>query len=444
MTHHSDSAPEAPAPGADDSPPNNSLETLDSDGFESEVSPFDALAFDIAPDANAPALDTLDSDAPLSDAPFSDAPIVDTSAAEEPARAPYDGPLHQEPYVEPRGSRWPLLIFLLLLVSGGVGGWYYVQTKAAEREARRFAPIVIPERMAVVPTDWGAATLATRLKSSGKIRDEAAFIESAKAVNLNSIQPGGYLLPPIAGPRELARVFKAGPTHEKATFPEGFTGIQIAARLKKEGFGGADGVEKLVYPATGFSPYEGTLFPDTYFLPIKADGKTLIAAMRDKFAEVVKTLPQPLPKVDDKPLTTREVVTLASLVERETNSKAEMPQIAGVMLNRLNRPMRLQIDATVQYARILQDKEHKSQLFFKDLKIESPFNTYLNDGLPPTPICNPGKDALMAAARPAKTDALFYVYSPKLKHHIFASDFEGHKRNVSLARRERDAIENGR
>ena len=352
-----------------------------------------------------------------------------------------DEPIFTEPYVEPRGSLWPLLIFLLLLIGGGAGGWFYYQNKLAEREARRWAPITLPERMAIVPTDWGYVTLAGKLKNSGKIRDEAAFVEAAKEVKLEAVTPGGYLLPASAGPRELARAFKAGPTHEKTTFPEGFTGLQIVARLQKEGFAGADGMEKLIYPETGFSPYEGTLFPDTYWLPLRADSKTLIAAMQDKFAEVVQELPQPLPQVDGKPLTTSEIVTIASLIERETNTKSEMPKVAGVMINRLNKPMRLQIDASIQYARIMQDKDHKERLYFKDLKIDSPFNTYRNDGLPPTPICNPGKDALLAAARPAQTDALFYVYSPKLKHHIFADNFAGHKQNVALARRERAAIE---
>ena len=152
-------------------------------------------------------------------------------------------------------------------------------------------------------------------------------------------------------------------------------------------------------------------------------------------------LPKPYPKVNGKELTTTELVTIASLVERESNLKDEMPIVAGVMLNRLNKPMRLQIDASVQYALIMDDKEHKSRLYFKDYKYQSPFNTYLNDGLPPTPICNPGPNALMAAARPATTSALFYVYSPKAKKHIFSDDFEGHKSNVAKARRERDAIE---
>ena len=402
----------------DSTPDFDGATPTDSEPLHSETSPFDALAGPSTPTENGTEAE------PLPGAPF----VPDDEVGVEP------------PYVEPRGSRWPLLLFLLLLIGLGGGAFYY-KKKADEREARRFAPIVMPERLAIVPNAWSAVTLATRLKNSGKIRDEAAFIESAKEIGLDSIAQGGYLLPEIAGPRELAGVFKAGPTHQKAVFPEGFTGLQIAARLQKEGFAGASALDALIYPPSGFSPYEGTLFPDTYWLPLGASGKVLIAAMQDKFAQVVKKLPRPLPKVKGKTLTTRQIVTIASLIERETSSKAEMPQIAGVMINRLNKPMRLQIDATVQYARIMQDKDHKERLYFKDLKIDSPFNTYRNDGLPPTPICNPGQDALRAAARPAQTGALFYVYSPKLKHHLFSKDFDGHRHNIALVRRERAAIE---
>ena len=344
-------------------------------------------------------------------------------------------------YVEPRGSRWPAIVISLLLIGGIGGGALYYKTKADAKEARRWAPIEMPDKMAFVPTDWVTQTLAQKLKNSDKIRDVDAFSQAAKEIGLTRVAPGGYALPGRAGPRDLAQIFKAGPTHEKAVFPPGFTGIQIAARLKSEGFGGAGEMEKLIYPAQGFSPYEGTLAPGTYWMPLRAGGKTLIAQMQEEFAQLMQKLPAPLPQVNGKPLSKSEIVTIASLVERESNLKTEMPKVAGVMINRLQKPMRLQIDASVQYARVLADKEHKSRLYFKDYKFQSPFNTYLNDGLPPTPICNPGPDALMAAARPAKTDALFYVYSPKLKKHVFANDFEGHKRNVATARRERDAIE---
>lgn len=352
-----------------------------------------------------------------------------------------DEEAHVAGYVEPRPPRWRSLLIWLVLLGGIGGGALYYKMKGDAREARRWAPIAMPDKMAFVPTDWGAETLAQKLKKSDKIRDVDAFVESAKKVELSNVVPGGYALPDKAGPRELAQIFKAGPTHEEVIIPPGFTGVQIVNRLQNEGFAGADEMEKLIYPAKGFSPYEGTMAPGSYWMPLKADGKTLLAQMQEGFAQMVKKLPAPLPKVDGRKLTTLEVVTIASLVERESNLKDEMPKVAGVIINRLNRPMRLQIDASVQYARIMADKEHKTRLFFKDYKFQSPFNTYLNDGLPPTPICNPGPDALMAAARPATTSALFYVYSPKLKKHVFADNFEGHKDNVAKARRERDAIE---
>ncbi len=352
-----------------------------------------------------------------------------------------DEEAHVAGYVEPRPPRWRTLLVWLVLLGGIGGGAFYYKMKADAKEARRWAPMAMPDKMAFVPTDWGAATLAQKLKKSDKIRDVDAFVESAKAVDLSNVIPGGYALPDRAGPRDLARIFKAGPTHEEVVIPPGYTGVQIVNRLQKAGFAGAGDMENLIYPAKGFSPYEGTMAPGTYWMPLKADGKTLIAQTQEEFAQMLKKLPKPYPKVNGRELTKTELVTIASLVERESNLKDEMPKVAGVMMNRLNKPMRLQIDASVQYARIMADEEHKSRLYFKDYKFQSPFNTYLNDGLPPTPICNPGMNALMAAARPTATSALFYVYSPKAKKHIFADDFEGHKENVARARRERAAIE---
>ena len=143
--------------------------------------------------------------------------------------------------------------------------------------------------------------------------------------------------------------------------------------------------------------------------------------------------------MNGKPLSTREVVTMASLIEREAASSQEMPMVASVIVNRLNAPMRLQIDAALQYARLQSGQGHKKRLTYADLKAASPYNTYQNDGLPPGPICNPGQAALEAAAKPAKSDALFYVYSPLLKHSRFAHAYSDHLKNVRLAAKERDA-----
>ena len=339
-----------------------------------------------------------------------------------------------------RPRRWLApLVTLFLLAGAGYGGYRYFLRAQEKRRIYRFGPIVMPERVARVPSNWSVQTLADRLKKSGKIRDVSAFDEVAEKVGLKSVASGAYYLPAKASPEDLARVFKVGPTHIKVTFPEGFTGWQIAARLQKEGFPGARDLQPILYPSGKTPPYEGTLGPDTYLLPIDASPKALVAHLQDGFKTTLKSLPRPFPKVNGKPLSTSELVTLASLVEREAAGREEMPLVAGVILNRLNKPMRLQIDATIQYARQLKDggQGHKSRLLFEDLKIRSPYNTYLNDGLPPGPICNPGKAALQAAARPAQTDALFYVYSPLLKKHRFAKTYSEHLKNVRISTKER-------
>ena len=331
-------------------------------------------------------------------------------------------------------------IVLILLIAGGAGGLWW-KKQETERHLKWDA-IVMPERMARVTETWSAQTLAERLEKAHKIRDVPAFLEAAAQVGLKEVAQGGYSLPEKAGPLELAQVFKAGPTHRKITFPEGFTALQIAARLEKEGFASGGALKRAAYPPGEISPLEGRLFPDTYLLPLQSTEKQVVALMQERFQEVVKGLPAPLPSVNGRPLTLAQVVVLASLVERETPVDDERPKIAGVLLNRLRRPMRLQCDASVQYAGILAAMDaaaHKTTISYQDLKISSPFNTYQHDGLPPGPICNPGVKSLLAAAAPAPTDALFYVMSPLLNRHRFAATYSEHEHNVALYRRERAA-----
>lgn len=303
----------------------------------------------------------------------------------------------------------------------------------------RFGAMPMPELIARVPADWGVSTLAGRLQKTGKVRDASAFEEVATTVGLETIRKGIYALPDAASPLDLAKIFKAGPTLGRVTFPEGFTGFQMAARLKKNGFVHADEFQDLVYPAGKDSPYEGTLFPQTYDLPFQGSAKSLTARLQKQFDKTLKELPRPFPKVNGKVLTTRQIVTMASLIEREAASSEEMPVVAGVILNRLNAPMRLQIDAAILYARILEGKGAKKRMTYADYKFKSPYNTYLTDGLPPGPICNPGAAALKAAAKPATTNALYYVLSPKLKRHRFTNSYSQHLKNIRLAEQERAA-----
>jgi UPF0755 protein len=313
---------------------------------------------------------------------------------------------------------------------------------AAYQRQRNWAPIAMPETSARVPAGWEVATLAARLQKTGKVRDSATFVEAAHRVGLQRVAAGGYRLPAMAGPLDLARIFKAPPATIKLTFPEGFTALQMARRLQKCGVAAAAAFQLLAYPpGQAVSPLEGTLFPETYQIPLHATAPQIVAQLQAGYRAALKTLPHHLPAAAaGRPLSLREVTILASVVLCDTCVPAERPLVAGVLLNRLRRGQRLQCDATVQYARQLAAARgqlaqgHKARLLWRDLKLDSPYNTYRHPGLPPGPICNPGIAALRAAAAPAATPYLYYVQSAKRGRHLFATTFEQHQHNIRIVR----------
>jgi UPF0755 protein len=335
------------------------------------------------------------------------------------------------------------LLFLLLIAGGAFGAW---QWKKNEEYKWHWEAIPMPDPIARVPETWSADKLAERLKATKKVRDADTFREAAQQVQLTQVAPGGYELPEEAGPLELAKIFKAGPSMVKVTFPEGFTAMQIASRLEANKFSASREFLQMAYPAGKASPWEGKLFPDTYLLSQRDNAKEIATILQERFGEVAAEMPEQLPiGADNKRLTKQQVVILASLVERETYVDSERPLIAGVLLNRLRKGMRLQCDATVQYARQLAQMQghiedgHKERLLYRDLEIDSPYNTYKVAGLPPAPICNPGRASLLAAANPKSSPYFFYVMSPKYNKHRFAVTFAEHSRNVRLGRQERAA-----
>ena len=207
-----------------------------------------------------------------------------------------------------------------------------------------------------------------------------------------------------------------------STVPEGYTVRQIARRLAERGM--ADETQFLSLARTqgrtfhvdGWTPpdanLEGYLFPDTYRIPRGTTPRQIIAQMLGEFHSRVV-----LPHQADfarYPGGLPAAITLASLVEREAEVDADRPLIASALDNRLKQGMRLQCDATVQYAL----PEHKSRLFYGDLRVNSPYNTYLHAGLPPTPIASPGLPSIEAALHPAQTDYLFYVARPGRQPHL--------------------------
>ena len=339
-----------------------------------------------------------------------------------------------------------LLALFVCLILGGMGGYVWWR-----HEKWRWEKIPMRDSVAQVTKTWTLAELAERLHDKGRVREKGAFLEAAKELKIRSVAPGGYLLPKEAGPRDLALLFSGPPQLVKITFPEGWTAGQMAKRLAANQFGGAQSFVALAYPAGAqLSPLEGKLFPDTYFLSKQASGQDLARQLHKRFQEVATNLSKPYPTgAGGKRLTMDEVTILASLVEREAKLPDERPLIAGVLLNRLRIGMRLQCDATVQYARrravesgTLPENEagddgQKTRLLFRDLVIASPYNTYQHAGLPPGPICNPGEDSLKAAVHPEKSDYLFYVMSPKLGRHRFAKTFAEHQHNIALAKLEK-------
>jgi len=214
------------------------------------------------------------------------------------------------------------------------------------------------------------------------------------------------------------------------TFPEGFTARQISHRLADEGFGDwrtfyqAFMHDSLVVAGSRTTNLEGYLFPSTYLLPVDATPRAVERLMTDQF---FKELPAgAAQKARAHGLSVPQVVTIASLIEWEAKADDERPLMAGVYYNRLRLNMPLEVDASLEYA----FPEHKDVITYGDLKTDSPYNTYLHAGLPPTPISNPGRPSLSAAFSPRPSAYLYYVYKGN-GHHAFARTLAEQNANIA-------------
>jgi UPF0755 protein len=207
----------------------------------------------------------------------------------------------------------------------------------------------------------------------------------------------------------------------KITIPEGYTSIQIAELLDKKEIVEKESFLKLV--KYGEKSWEGYLFPDTYEVPKKFGSENMFKLMLSNFEQVAVDN-KLINKAEQTGFTMDEIITLASIIEKEAKFAEEKRQISSVFHNRLKSDMKLQSCATIQY--IL--GKPKEKLEESDLEIESPYNTYLHKGLPPGPICNPGIDSIIAALEPANGDYLFFVLGDNGRH-IFSKTYEEHLKN---------------
>jgi UPF0755 protein len=284
-----------------------------------------------------------------------------------------------------------------------------------------------------------------RSAEDGVIRSALAFKLAARGDDrANRIRPGTYRLERGMSSEDILGILsEAPPAAEvfRVTIPEGLTTDQTLERLAEAGPYTEEelrvALEGVALPAwvpvdtlpEDADVFEGLLFPDTYEFVVDTEPAEVLATLVAQTENIISqvTLPDGFDAY--------EVLIMASLIERETRVREEQPIVASVLHNRLARPMRLQIDATVQYAR----GEHTDRVTFDDLEVASLWNTYTNDGLPPTPISGSGRAAILAAEDPEDTNFVFYVVNDlENGTHAFAETLDEHNRNVAEFRRLRD------
>ena len=273
----------------------------------------------------------------------------------------------------------------------------------------------------VVPKGASLKTVAEELSRAGVIDKPWLFRIMARINGLaKHLKAGEYqFMPAISLQAAMDKIARGEVFFRRITIPEGLTSGQIMYLIAN-------------YPdlegEIDLDVKEGELLPETYSFELGASRNSIIlqarAAMQKALEEVWASRDSSLPLKD-----VNELLTLASIIEKETGVPEERPLVASVFLNRLKKGMRLQTDPTVIYAITEGDTSFGRSLKRADLKIDSPYNTYLNYGLPPGPICNPGREALMAAARPQQSDYLYFVADGKGGHR-FARSLNEHNRNV--------------
>ncbi|CAH2601570.1 Endolytic murein transglycosylase [Rhodovastum atsumiense] len=309
------------------------------------------------------------------------------------------------------------LLALLAQLAGGVAGWHY-------GVARYQQPGPLPEQRAVVVPRGSEAQVAEALRDAGVIDDPLAFrIASFVTRRDGPIRAAELAFPAHASLREVLQVLRtARPVQYRLTIAEGLTSAQIAVLLER--------APALTGPTP--VPEEGTLMAETYLYERGTTREALLARAR---AAMGQALAQAwAERADGLPLASpHEMLTLASIVERETARPEERPMVAAVFLNRLQQGMRLQSDPTVIYAVSGGQGALERPLSRADLDWPNPYNTYRVTGLPPGPIAAPGLAALRAVAHPAPVDDLYFVADGN-GGHAFARTLEQHNRNVARLR----------
>jgi len=277
------------------------------------------------------------------------------------------------------------------------------------------------EERIVINLNTTEAELIPKLKEQRYIRSEWAFNFVLKRKGWQGkIEPGGYMVSKGMDAWLLADTLVNHPYQKWIVIPEGLRATEIAEKLQKElNWSNLAKGEFLV------EAHEGYLFPDTYLLNLDYTGRDVAKRMKSQFDEKAADL---FRQAAEKDIRNDTLIVLASLVQREAANEEEMPLIAGVIWNRWLKDMPFEIDATIQYA-LGEPGNWWPIIKPEDYKLDSPYNTYLHEGRPPTPICNPGLAAISAVIHPEETEYLYYLHDSEGQIHL-AKTYEEHLENI--------------
>ena len=291
------------------------------------------------------------------------------------------------------------------------------------------------EQFVEIPPGAGPAAIGRRLKDAGIVRDEVSFrVALWRSGQARRLQAGEYRFDRPMNAREVIdKIVRGDVFMRPITFPEGLTLRQMSQIYERDGLGrAADFVRAaqnaaLIRELDAAAPdLEGYLFPNTYSLPRKSTADELVGRMVTAFRDALT--PEIVQQAAGRGLSVRQLVTLASLVEKETARAEERPIVAAVYSNRLRIGMGMQCDPTVIYA-LERAGRYTGNLTREDLRFDSPYNTYRYAGLPPGPIASPGRASLEAAANPADVPYIYFV-SRNDGSHVFSTTLDEHNRNV--------------
>jgi UPF0755 protein len=322
-----------------------------------------------------------------------------------------------------------LKLFLLACVAGGL--WLAWTLTFPLRPATQQFVLLRP--------GYSTRRIASELQNAGVIRNAHTFLLWHYLHPQRSLKAGEYMFDKDATARQVHDRLVRGDVYKREVLvPEGFTIFEIAQAVQDAGLGPAGDFLQAAKTHTaliadidpGATSLEGYLFPATYEFTRTQSAEDLVAAMVKQFREVAQQIGL---TAETQGTNLPRIVTLASIIEKETAVAEERPLVASVYNNRMAKHIALQADPSIIYGELVQGT-YQGALHHADVVEDSPYNTYKHPGLPPGPIANPGKSSLEAALHPATSD-YFYFVADGSGHHKFAHDLEEHNRNVAAYRK---------